>query len=234
MSECRRNCWIIGGALGFVTLLLTWGGAGFFGAVLLGLLVALGVAALLIWGFCSGHPAEGVQSEEISIAGTASALAQDAMQRASDAVQNLRGSDDAAQDDAVQGDLGGDAPAGAPASGKADPAPTPAPVAAPAAPQADAPKAAPKAASQAGAAVDDLKRIKGVGPKLEAALKDLGVHDLAQIAAWDEAEKTRISTALAGRLRGADLSDWVAQAGILASGGETEFSARVDKGKVYS
>jgi NADH-quinone oxidoreductase subunit E len=31
---------------------------------------------------------------------------------------------------------------------------------------------------------DDLKRIKGIGPKIEALLHDLGVYRFAQIAAW--------------------------------------------------
>ncbi|MGB7287960.1 MAG: NADH dehydrogenase subunit E, partial [Salaquimonas sp.] len=35
---------------------------------------------------------------------------------------------------------------------------------------------------------DDLKRISGVGPKLEEVLKGLGVYRYAQIAKWTKPE----------------------------------------------
>src|SRR6478736_6707706 len=43
---------------------------------------------------------------------------------------------------------------------------------------------------------DDLKRIKGVGPKLETLLNSLGVTSFSQIAAWDDAEIDRIDARL--------------------------------------
>ena len=80
---------------------------------------------------------------------------------------------------------------------------------------------------------DDLKKIKGVGPKIEGILNDLGVYHFDQIAGWDEANKAWVDTRLKfkGRI---DREDWIAQAKLLADGGETEFSARVDKGDVPS
>lgn len=80
---------------------------------------------------------------------------------------------------------------------------------------------------------DDLKQIRGVGPKLERLLNDNGVTAFGQIARWGDAEIDHFA-ALIGRMGGRIRSDdWVAQARTLAAGGQTEFSDRVDKGEVY-
>ncbi|MBM21736.1 MAG: NADH-quinone oxidoreductase subunit NuoE [Stappia sp.] len=78
---------------------------------------------------------------------------------------------------------------------------------------------------------DDLKRIKGVGPKIEGILNEIGVYHFDQIAGWTEENKAWVETRLKfkGRI---DREDWIAQAKVLASGGETEFSQRVDTGDV--
>lgn len=78
---------------------------------------------------------------------------------------------------------------------------------------------------------DDLKRIKGVGPKIEGILNEIGVFHFDQIAAWTEENKAWVETRLKfkGRI---DREDWIAQAKVLASGGDTEFSQRVDSGDV--
>ncbi|MDP5305799.1 hypothetical protein [Paracoccus spongiarum] len=82
-------------------------------------------------------------------------------------------------------------------------------------------------------AADDLKKIKGVGPKLEEVLHQHGISRFAQIAGWDDAEIDRMAEAI-GRMGGRIRSDdWVGQARILAAGGETEFSGRVEDGEVY-
>ncbi|SDU12262.1 NADH-quinone oxidoreductase subunit NuoE [Stappia sp. ES.058] len=84
-----------------------------------------------------------------------------------------------------------------------------------------------------GGKADDLKKIKGVGPKIEGTLNDLGVYHFDQIAGWDEANKAWVDTRLKfkGRI---DREDWIGQAKQLADGGETEFSSRVEKGDVPS
>jgi NADH-quinone oxidoreductase subunit E len=81
---------------------------------------------------------------------------------------------------------------------------------------------------------DDLKRIKGVGPKLEAALHAVGVRHFDQIAGWTPAEVAWMDANLEGFKGRVTRDDWVAQAKILASGGETEFSERVERGEVPS
>jgi predicted flap endonuclease-1-like 5' DNA nuclease len=73
---------------------------------------------------------------------------------------------------------------------------------------------------------DDLKRIKGVGPKLEKLLNSLGVTSYSQIAAWDDDEIDRIDAQLgtfAGRIR---RDDWPAQAGYLDSGDTAGYEER--------
>ena len=76
---------------------------------------------------------------------------------------------------------------------------------------------------------DDLKRIKGVGPKLEAVLNSLGVTRYSQIAAWDDSEIERIDAQLgtfAGRIR---RDDWPAQAKFLETGDTAGFEGRFGK-----
>ena len=78
---------------------------------------------------------------------------------------------------------------------------------------------------------DDLKRIKGIGRVNEDKLNKLGIFHFDQIAAWTRAEVHWVGTYLAfpGRI---DREHWQTQAAMLAKGGDTEFSRRVDKGEV--
>ncbi|MEL6479279.1 MAG: hypothetical protein AAFR17_18270 [Pseudomonadota bacterium] len=76
---------------------------------------------------------------------------------------------------------------------------------------------------------DDLKLIKGVGPKLEGVLNDMGFYHFDQIAKWTENEVAWVDTRL--RFKGRIQRDtWIDQAKILAEGGETEFSKRKKDG----
>jgi predicted flap endonuclease-1-like 5' DNA nuclease len=80
---------------------------------------------------------------------------------------------------------------------------------------------------------DDLKKIKGIGPKLEQQVHGLGYYHYDQIANWTEAEIAWVDDNLEGFKGRVSRDNWVEQARLLASGGETEFSKRVDKGDVY-
>ncbi|OOY27178.1 NADH-quinone oxidoreductase subunit E [Thioclava sp. L04-15] len=80
---------------------------------------------------------------------------------------------------------------------------------------------------------DDLKMIKGVGPKLEQLLHSMGVYHFDQIAAWSEAELAWVDANLEGFKGRASRDEWVAQAQNLATGAETEFSARAKKDGIY-
>lgn len=80
---------------------------------------------------------------------------------------------------------------------------------------------------------DDLKRIKGIGPKNEDALNELGVFTFTQIAAWTPSNVDWIEDHLSfpGRI---EREDWITQARTLAAGHNTTFSKRVDAGDVPS
>jgi predicted flap endonuclease-1-like 5' DNA nuclease len=99
---------------------------------------------------------------------------------------------------------------------------------APAGDPAESAATAPAPAADLDRPADDLKRIKGIGPKLEAALNAVGVRHYDQIAGWTPQEVAWIDENLEGFKGRATRDDWVAQATILAAGGETEFSARAD------
>jgi predicted flap endonuclease-1-like 5' DNA nuclease len=73
---------------------------------------------------------------------------------------------------------------------------------------------------------DDLKKIKGVGPKLEDQLHELGFYHYDQIAAWGPKEVAWVDRNLTGFRGRVTRDDWVAQARTLSDGGQTEFSAR--------
>ncbi len=80
---------------------------------------------------------------------------------------------------------------------------------------------------------DNLKEIKGVGPKLENLLNSMGYYHFDQIAGWSAKEVAWVDENLQGFKGRVSRDGWVDQAKILAAGGETEFSKRVDDGDVY-
>ena len=82
-------------------------------------------------------------------------------------------------------------------------------------------------------AADDLKQIKGVGPKLEKQLNALGYWHFDQIAGWSDSDVAWVDENLEGFKGRVSRDGWVEQARVLAGGGETEFSKRVEDGDVY-
>ena len=80
---------------------------------------------------------------------------------------------------------------------------------------------------------DDLKQIKGIGPKLETMLHGMGFFHFDQLSAWSATELAWVDSNLTGFKGRASRDNWVDQARVLASGGETEFSKRVGDGGVY-
>lgn len=79
--------------------------------------------------------------------------------------------------------------------------------------------------SARGGQPDDLKKLKGVGPKLEGVLHELGFFHFDQIAKWTDAEVAWVDERLKfkGRI---ERDGWIEQAKILAAGGETDFSKK--------
>ena len=102
------------------------------------------------------------------------------------------------------------------------PAPTPAPIKAGSVSDTEA---APVAAGPA----DPLTRLKGLGPKAEAALNALGVTRYDQIAGWSEADIARVDGQM-GNFKGRIVRDrWVEQARLLAAGDVAGFEATFGK-----
>jgi predicted flap endonuclease-1-like 5' DNA nuclease len=101
------------------------------------------------------------------------------------------------------------APASKPDSGKATSGAPTAPKAA------DKPKGLTKAR---GGKPDDLKLIKGVGPKLEALCNKLGFYHFDQIASWTEKEIAWVDDNLEGFKGRVTREDWVQQARDLMNG----------------
>lgn len=106
--------------------------------------------------------------------------------------------------------------------------------AAPAAPQPE-PSAPSPAATPASSPApdtddgDDLRRIKGIGPKLAAQLQALGVTRYRQIAAWSDDDLTRIDDQL-GAFKGRPRRDnWIEQAKLLESGDTGAYEAKFGK-----
>jgi predicted flap endonuclease-1-like 5' DNA nuclease len=78
------------------------------------------------------------------------------------------------------------------------------------------------------AAADDLKRIRGIGVMTEKRLNALGITTYEEIANWTREDIDRVSAQLA--FKGSiERENWVEQARILSSGGDTEFSRRLDR-----
>ncbi|MGR3803580.1 NADH-quinone oxidoreductase subunit NuoE [Marinibacterium profundimaris] len=80
---------------------------------------------------------------------------------------------------------------------------------------------------------DDLKMIKGVGPKLEELLHEMGFYHFDQIASWTEAEIAWVDENLEGFRGRVSRDDWVSQAKQLASGEETDFAKRAKDEGIY-
>ena len=100
----------------------------------------------------------------------------------------------------------------------------PAPEAAPAAAEPPAPSPAPAAGE-----ADDLRKIKGLGPKMATLLTSLGVTRYEQIAGWTDADLDELDTKLgsfAGRPR---RDNWVEQAKLLSSGDSAAYEAKFGK-----
>lgn len=132
---------------------------------------------------------------------------------------------------------------------KAAPAPVPAP--APAAPPSSAIEEGHGVDSEISAAIEDvvdhfigidahpsgqpaptgdiLTTLKGLGPKAEARLHDLGVTSFEQIASWSLADVEAIDSQM-GAFKGRIVRDkWVEQARLLAKGDRETFEAQFGK-----
>ncbi|MEL6620614.1 MAG: hypothetical protein AAFP16_17190 [Pseudomonadota bacterium] len=257
MISCAIGCWLVaalGGALAAV-LLMVIGGWTFVQGVFAGAVIFAVVGALISWIICKPLPAPG----EVQIGASDDAAAKASAARSAAEAQSAKAASSstttaassaapaAAAEIKPSTQLAGQAELaerkgewkyeGDGAKAKpAKKAPAKKAPAKKAAAKADAPAAAEgpgtkpatmDAAREGGP--DNLKLIKGVGPKLEALLHSMGFYHFDQVAAWGADEVAWVDQNLEGFKGRVSRDDWVAQARILAAGGETEFSARSKK-----
>src|SRR3984957_8519415 len=93
------------------------------------------------------------------------------------------------------------------------------------------PGARPKGIAAPEGNADDLKLIKGVGPKNEKISNALGIYHFRQIANWTPEEAIWVGHHMAfpGRI---EREHWIPQARLLASGGDTDHSAGIKSGTI--
>jgi len=83
-------------------------------------------------------------------------------------------------------------------------------------PSLDDPARPPSLAAAREGGADDLKRISGVGAKIEGILNELGIFHFDQVAAWSDAQKEWVNGYL--RFKGRiDREKWIEQAAALAA-----------------
>lgn len=244
---CKRMCWIVGGLIGFALFLMISGIIGF----IIGVIAAVALAVLLRKMFCTEIEAAAAQTSSVVAAGTepdADVTAIPAAALDGSIVTTTSAPAKAAEVSqpeevaatATEESKPADATAAKPVAKKTAAKKAPAKKAATKKPAAKAAAAEPtgkpkkprtmKAPRKSGA--DDLKQLKGVGPKLEQTLNGLGFWHFDQIAKWgpDEISWVDDNLSFKGRI---ERDGWVDQAKVLAEGGETAFSSKVKKGKVY-
>jgi predicted flap endonuclease-1-like 5' DNA nuclease len=90
-------------------------------------------------------------------------------------------------------------------------------------------ESAPASSSMSSDEPDNLLKLKGVGPKLNLLLIELGVTRYAQIASWSDADIAAIDAKL-GNFKGRPVRDqWVDQARYLAAGDLAGYEAKYGK-----
>ncbi|MEM9434533.1 MAG: hypothetical protein AAGA12_11480 [Pseudomonadota bacterium] len=227
---CVIGCLLIAGLGGVLIGAMLWLLADFAiaGAVFFGLVAAVIAWACLSWAFCRGLPGPNEAVIEAKVPGAATSTKPLAAAPAS--VASAAASVAAATpapEPAAKPKPAAKKPAARKTEAKTSPAPKTAakkPVAKDGKPDLlDKPR---------GGTGDDLKQIKGVGPKLEGTLNEMGVWHFDQIAGWRKKEIEWVDDRLKfkGRI---ERDGWIDQAKTLAKGEATEFSSRVKKGDVY-
>lgn len=237
LFNCRNMCWIIGALLAIATYMILTGrfDLGMIIALLLAVAVFLISAVFLRRLFCQGME----QAAQDSVPGSAPVSAPVSARHDHD----IAASADAVAGVASNGAMSASLPRATPKVTSVDVA-----ASAPTASKEPAAKATKKpiveavakdgkpemltAARKGGA--DDLKLIKGVGPKLEAMLNKMGFYHFDQVAGWRAKEVKWVDENLQGFKGRVSRDAWVKQAKTLAKGGATEFSKKVKKAGVYA
>lgn len=237
LNACTIVCWLLAFAFGIFVAAALIGWAGWHGlvAAVIGL-IALLIAGWLLKGiFCAAEiPASGVTTTTAAAAVSTAAVATTAKEKPATkaaakkpaAKKTAAKSAPAAKTKTAAAKKPAAKKAAAP---KAKPAAKkPAVAKKPAAKKIAAKKTPTKFYKKPPAKIDDLKLISGVGPKLEATLHQIGIYQYDQVSAWKKTDIKKVDDQLKfkGRI---ERDDWMAQAKILAKGGDTEFSKKKRK-----
>lgn len=230
-TNLNRKCWIAAVVTGLLVWLFTagFGDVALFGGLVLGLITTALFGLFLVWITAGGDH----YMDDLGGNG--------AMQMSSLITQAVApGADDHQPEPAITAEINAGGNAQLQGDGRQRPGSSRNDIYGKKAPEDAGPKDSgqkthvAQAKKEDAATPDDLKEIKGVGPKLEELLHENGVTRFAQIAGWSETDIDHFAE-LIGRMGGRIRSDdWIGQARILASGGETEFSKRVEEGDVYT
>ena len=198
-TSCQLGCWAISGAAAVLTFIMCFGlgKIAFMGAVFFAASVFVALGLLLGWVFCTPlAPLGGARAGALVEAG-----AEDPLIDGVGAEQSAAASGPAYTQLPGEVELAGRKPewAYAPSAAGAD-------------------GTAPGAIAQPrNGQADDLKKIKGVGPKLETLLHALGVFHFDQITAWGPEDIVWMDENLNGFKGRVSRDDWVAQAKALTS-----------------
>ncbi|MEM9549886.1 MAG: hypothetical protein AAGA05_01855 [Pseudomonadota bacterium] len=223
---CAATCWGIAALAGVLTTgaLMVMGGWTFLQGAFMGVLVFAIGGAILSWALCRPLPAPGAVTASGGAKPTASAASKTASApaAASPAASASGPAVQASTELPGEQELADRKGSWTYGEGDSDTAPVPTAAGDDAAAEESAPETL---TGPRDGGADDLKKLKGVGPKLEETLNGLGFYHFDQIATWTDAEVAWVDTRLKfkGRI---ERDGWIDQAKILASGGETEFSKR--------
>lgn len=246
--DCRRNSWLVALAGGVLValMLLTLAHYAVLKALVLGAVVTVLLGLFLVWAFC---PAGSVAD---AAAEAPSAPRPDDPAPGTRTAMTPPAADPAPTPAAPRVTEPAAPPSAPPAFVSAQPAARPAAAAEPAVPAAapaprrraspaglDAALAKSKDAPPApvpgmldaprGGAADDLKLIRGIGPKLEALLNGMGVWHFDQIAAWKARDIAQVDERLVGFHGRITRDEWVKQARAIAAGAGP--AARTGRGR---
>ena len=240
-QNCTLTCWAIAGLAGaaLTAIFVIVGEWRWIQGIFVSSLVAVVLGLVLSRFICSGGTARqdlaAVRAGERGLHTSRDALARDMPRGDADRASGRGTGEKAAvlptdlAPEPVKAPPADVSPAPVAAPAPVDPAAAPAAVAPAPAPAAEPVDPAPVAAGGKPALMDaprdggadDLKRISGVGPKLEGMLNDLGVWHFDQIAAWGPREIAWVDDNLDGFNGRIERDDWVSQARALADGSRT-------------
>jgi predicted flap endonuclease-1-like 5' DNA nuclease len=208
LSRCQATCWSLSALTGVLILWASASALGVIGALIVAVIVGLAMALLFTRLVCTGHSTDdpGIQPGDIK----------EVLKNATGVTFYKAPLD---EEDLRPASPVMSAPAPTQAANNPGPAASDAP-------RPDVGTRPEKLSAPRGGQADDLKQIKGIGPKLEALCHELGFYHFDQIARWTEAEVAWVDENLTGFNGRVSRDDWVAQAKTLAAGGETEFSRR--------